>query len=213
MDTSIRLPFVLGDLRVLASELTAAEWTKVLDHALHLCSHHLKYLPGFKPLAERIGYSSGSYDRWEAEGMASIPAGQFTSQTRHRYITQLHQEVEGECAPGYGARRVLRRDLLLTQSGEWVIWEADYLRHVEHGLGYQGHRSGVIAQTEVAIATLTTNAQLAGMIESRPGLGNIVLRSLHQAAHDGVEEKRLRLESTQSVETALRQLRARFNCQ
>lgn len=213
MDSSIRLPFVLGELRVVASELSAAEWARVIGYALRLCSHHLKYLTGFKPLAECISYSSGSYEHWEAKGMASIPEGQFTSQTRHRYITQLHHEVEGECAPGFGARRVLRCDLLLTQGGQWLTWQADYQRRVEHGLGYRGHHSGVIAQAETAVATLITNEQLAGMIEGHPGLGSIALRSLHELARAGVEEKRLRLESTQSVETALRQLCARFNFQ
>lgn len=213
MDPTIRLPLVLGELRVVASELSAAEWAKVLDYALSICIHHLKYLPGFKPLSERISFSSDPYDRWVVESMVFIPAGQFTSQTRQWYIAQLHHEVEGECAPGHGARRVLRRDLLLTQDGEWVTWEADYQRHVKYGLGGRGHRSGVIALAEVATATLTTNEQLAGRIAGHPDLGKIVLHSLHKLARAGVEEKRLRLQSTQIVETELRQLCTRVNFQ
>lgn len=210
MDPTIRLPLVLGELRVVASELSAAEWMRVLNHALRICGHHLKYLPGFKPMGERLSIFD-SYDRWEVRSLASNPPGHFSVETRQRYITRLHHEVEGECARDFGARRVLDRDLLLTQGGEWVTWEADYLRHVEHGLGYRGHRSGVIAQAAVATATLTTDEQLAGLIAGHPDHGNIVLHSLHELARAGVEEKRLRLESTQMVEAELRQLCARFD--
>lgn len=212
MDPTIRLPLVLGKLRVVASELSAAEWASILDHALRICGHHLKYLPGFTPLSERLCIGQ-SYDRWLVERIAATPEGRFTPSTRHRHVALLQQEVDGECASGFGARRVFRRELLLTQDGEWVTWEVDYLRHVEHGKGYRGHHSGVIAQAEVAAARLTTNEQLASVIEGCLNLGNLVLRSLYRMAKAGVEEKRQRLESTQVVETALQQLCTRINFQ
>lgn len=52
MDKSIRLPLVLGELKVPAKELDQGEWLILIEHALKLCRPQVKYFPGYQTVED-----------------------------------------------------------------------------------------------------------------------------------------------------------------
>ncbi len=52
MDKSIRLPLVLGVLKVPAEQLDQGEWIVLIERALAFCKPHIKFFPGFKSVED-----------------------------------------------------------------------------------------------------------------------------------------------------------------
>lgn len=205
MDSSSRLSFVLGELRVPASELQAKEWLKIVQKVLEICKPYLKYLPRFEPIDKLLNCSRGDYDdRQTDESIMEFPEG-IDKKTRCLVVTSISRDISEESllTPGYGTRFVTERNLLLSQKEDWLLWEFKYERTVRHGLGYRAHRTGIREIGQICEFSLIDEDKLLTLLEIRPDLGNKILRSLHISASEGVRERKMRLQGVKQIENLL----------
>lgn len=211
MDTSTRLAFVLGDLKVGGDEIEPPEWLEILKKALKICKPYLKYLSGFEEIADSLNHHIHEYDRRATRlDIVEFPEG-LNQHTRCFKLAQLSFETEGENRAGreFGTRYVTFHNLLLTQDGRWVRWYTKYERVVSHGLGYRQHRSGITETAVISEFTWLDDRGLLLLLEEFPKRVSMILKSFCNMLQQSVEEKQGRLRALETRRNQLAEMMER----
>lgn len=143
MDSSTRVPFILGeqDIRVDASKMTPEEWLKILNEVLRFAKPQLKYLPCFK-----------SFDEVSKESFIDLSPVEYVSfnspdQRKKCVLLYLLGRKTGEEKIGLVGeidlssvpRFVFVESILLSNKGEFLLWNAEY-ETIVHGGSEGGMR-------------------------------------------------------------------------
>lgn len=178
MDKSIRLPLVLGELKVPASELDSDEWLELFRRALDLCQPQVKYFPGFKPLANiaQRGFPLARTRYFKIESDVQVDV---RGEPRCIMLTDRSLFDGGR---GSGGKEDI---LLLTQRAEVVRWHRVYI--------WDGpHESGIFVDYLWRF-TSPNNYWLKQYLSAKTGPG--ILRMLGNAAKEGYENRLKHAES------------------
>ena len=205
MDPSSRTDFVLGDLRVVATELQPEEWLQIVQRVLEICKPYLKYLPGFNPIGELLNYEypHNRDPRKTDESIIEFPEG-INQNTLCLDVASLSHNTIGELPPpGYGVRYVEPENLLLTRKGDWLLWEFRFERKSR----FKGNRHVILEMVEMCKFSLLEKDSLLLCLKRKPWVGKTVgtaiLSSLRLIAQEGVRERKLRLQGVKDIENQL----------
>jgi hypothetical protein len=208
MDTSIRLKFLLGTLQVPTEEISEQEWLEIVKAILRWCKHLMKYFTGFKPIGEKMFCYLSAYDRRSTEEHTiTFPEG-FDRSTRCINVAGISHDTEGDLGCGQGVCFFLTKDMLLTQEGKLVLWDAKYERVPHNGLGYRNHRSGI---EEVAVYSkfeFISDSMLLALLQDRKVCNSILVR-IYMMVEESIKDRQHRLESLQCVAATIGALRER----
>jgi len=185
MDTSTRLSFLNGDLRIPASEIEATEWVELINKALDICKPHLKYVDQFKEVKHMLNFNDGAYDRTiTSRGVMRFPPEAFAETTR--CLCLLSRSCHWE-ASAIGASKVEKK-ALLTQSGQWLWWVASYRQETRHGLGYRAHHTGT---DQIAISSEFKIMDSTSLLREVTALENPfnLLKALSDVINGAIAEK------------------------
>lgn len=193
MDPSIRLDFILGRIRVAPEEITPEEWQEIVKEAIRRSKPQLTYLPGFETVSGWLNCREQEYDfRQTPEEVLSFPEG-MNPNTRLLFLAGVSHEIAGKLGSDgdFGARFVTRSDLFLDRDGRLVLSEARYKRLPQHGLGYRGHRSGILEVAEFSRFSYPDEVTLEKLLTK--DTCRRILGSLYMIVSRAVEEREERL--------------------
>src|SRR5450759_4556786 len=150
MDSSNKLAFLTGDLKLRADEITPTTWSKLVFDCIERCKTKFNYLPEQHPLKDLLNCTLYEYDRRVTpKEIVTFPKG-VSFETKCYHVTGLETErIPQEStsglwpsASGPNWKYVVERNLLLTCQGKLLLWVAKYHPQMVGGLGFRAHRSG-----------------------------------------------------------------------
>lgn len=190
MDKSIRLPLVLGELKVPASELDIEEWFGLITYALELCRHQTKYFPGFQSV-EQI---SLDLPRSRSKGFQVVSGNTLVNLSDQPRCIRL-TKAEGQ--RGHGGSEDI---LLLTQKSEILHWRRSFV--------WEGpFNTGVFSEQLWRFQYLHGH-DLKEYLS--PGVGIAILKSLTVAAGQAHENRLTHAESMRTLRDTLSSFSAKF---
>jgi len=212
MDSSNKLNFILEGFTVPASEIEASEWLEITKAALAICKPYLKYFPRLRPISERLNCCLGNYhDRETDEAIAEFPKG-ITQKTDCLEIDQLIHQTEGiHSDHQFGVRFVILQTLLLSRKGKWINWHYKFERKARYGLGFRGHRTGILEVAKICKFSLVQEDRLLGLLEEKSNLGQRILDILYSLAIEGVRERQRRLQQIEQAKEQLAGIKSRID--
>jgi len=162
MDSSTRLDYLTGNLRIEHGEITTQEWVELFWHVFKICKSRIKYLTGFHPVAYFANCSIGKYDRRCTPPHVFKFVGDITVSDEY---TKLCSLPEKEDAVELSKRGYIEyRFLLLTKTGKIVSWHTKCRREKIFNQGFRGHREAIQEVAEICIFTELDPAAINGLI-------------------------------------------------
>lgn len=218
MDSSIRpnvTQGLLGGLSWNAEDVRPIEWVTVIGTILQKHAGLIDYLPGYKPIKDRMNGWQGSKSNrpvtdMDDPGIVVMPAG-FTPETKCVHLASVSHHVEGDAAAqhtfGYGARFVFVKDLFMTNKGRIVLSNRKY----ERVFTSAGQRAGETQQTDVTrlwVFYYCEDENLATILT--PAIAINTIDSLGRLTREGVRERQMRLKHMEDFFTSLKGIKEKL---
>ncbi|PIQ66812.1 MAG: hypothetical protein COV95_02120 [Candidatus Zambryskibacteria bacterium CG11_big_fil_rev_8_21_14_0_20_40_24] len=210
MDTSTRLDFLLGRLRVSQEEITPEEQLAVLNELITLCKPVMRYLSGFAEIREHTKHRLiGGYGcREVSDGVVTFTGKQTNLKTRCLEVADISHEAWSS-GPQGGCRYFSEHKLLLTQDARWVSWMTVYSRSETHGHGYTGRHSAIYERADRSNFEELSVESLKDFFNQFPTLWLGVIVKLGDVLRYTVNEKRRWVSDIESREGTLREILSR----
>ncbi len=162
MDSSTRLEYLTGNLRIEISEITAQEWVELFWHVFKMCKSRIKYFTGFQPIAYFANCPIGEYSRRHTPAHVFKFVGDITASDEYAELCLLPPKADiiELSKAGY----VEYYKLLLTKTGKVVSWYTKCEMRKEFGVGYRGHREGNHEVAEISAFIELDPSHLNGLI-------------------------------------------------
>jgi hypothetical protein len=198
----LRVPFLLGDLKVSTAEVSPAEWIKVLDHVLDLLRRRLEHLPGFERLFAWI----------EASPDPANYILRRADRERVEVVGGSRDALDVECLELYRASGApTERHLYLAKDGRWFASELHLRSYEEHGHGFRAHRVASVNQVELGRVICLTEKDLEQFFRQFPQAPRWVLFGLQLALNKTIKTRKNHLRSLIMESEQLWQIRDRFD--
>jgi len=210
MDTSTRLDFLLGRLRVSQEEITPEEQLAVLNELITLCKPVMRYLSGFAEIREctKRRLIGGYSYREVPDSVVTFTGKQTNLKTRCLEVADVIHEAWGS-GPQGGCRYFREHKLLLTQDARWVLWTTTYSRSETHGHGYTGRHSAIYEIANLSNFETLSVESLKDFFNQFPTLWVGVIVRLGDVLRCTANEKRRWVSDIESREVTLRQILSR----
>lgn len=200
MDTSNRQQFLINILGLEIPELhlySQDDWLFVINTTIDLFKPYLKYLSGFVELLELYDIRNDEYDGAHSIIPPSVVEKResFDNRTRCRIVCRFFSELRDEdrnSADWYYAKWRGERQLLISQKGEWILWDATYRRKNLSGDLSLPPSSRTEERARILVIQPLSTEKLEDLVK-KYDLGFVVFSKLSQILKESIEQKRERL--------------------
>lgn len=209
MDSSDKLEFLLGDLKLRAKKIDSRTWSKLVFDCINQCKPQLSFLPEQHPIGDFLNCSLSDYDkRITPKEVVAFPRG-VSFETKCLEIVQLETEhIKNERGGAFGLttvepgwKYIIEKRLLLTCQGKLLKWVAKYQPQEIDGLGYRSHRSGMHYRAEsCSFGTVTAEGLTALFAKNDQLAGHQILTALRLLVQKGIENRERNLLPMRRVE-------------
>lgn len=208
MDPSNRLEYVLGGLKVPATELTPDNRRRIIESILKLMKPQFKYLPEFDELQRQMNFESSNRVNLHKTDLTIVKWGNpdegLEPTTRVAWIATTGYASEDSIP-----RRVTQNKLLITQTGKVFLWYERYRIEIAQAAprvhGQQVHTEVV----EVSDFALLVGEDLALALTSE--VFKQTLDSLQMFVRQAVNARRARLSSVEKLSADMERITERIN--
>ena len=214
MDTSSRLSYILsGSDPIPFEDLNGTERLEVIKRVLKICGPHLKYLSGFKKIAEQMNEYQGpsasprSVDR-KVVTFSAVNAV-INEETLCVWIATLSHETLGELPPGHGVRFVNEQTLFFTRRGKFILRNAEWERELRPRPD-KGPRAEQVVDVAQSIGFAeVSEIELSTILVTDSSLGIRILDILHSLLSQTIGERQRRLESLKDAASSIKDIQRR----
>ena len=193
MDASIRLDYLLGNLRVPQNEVTPQEWVAIYRYFLG--NDALKHLGSQKPLKEILNYRtvSGSFVISFDRGSEVVFPAELSWETLG---WQFYSTWEAHARK---SRELSGYFVVFTRDRQWLLVELSFMLVRETLTGQLRSVSVKILSDMEFEDCLGGQLRFGQRKKSFAGIGSEILKSIHRAIGEGIRNAELRLATLSSL--------------
>lgn len=206
MGSPNNVDLIIGVTKISSKEISVAEWCEILEHALFRIKPCLKYVSGFKTLAQLLNSElMTGYGHFVTpdEVMPSLEGTNFNQKTRFVAI-DIWEPAKN--ARANASHELNRSFLLLTDTGHLAILKLSYFKQTKH---YTVCAASLIANSSVdgLKCVLSVDCQeIRNLIVSKSISPFSVLDRLYLLFYNSVADGERRLDSKRQARDMLKQM-------